>query len=360
MAVGIEGDGSERGWRDVLHEYVPRDWVFPIVLAAFVGVAVWFGHAIYLFLLPPAGTVTVPSFVGQTMGDATAEVARLHLSSTVIAHTTSDKYPKNVVVNQQPASGSAVREGRQVSFVVSDGMVARLMPDLRYQSLREVNVDLARAHLQMGKTTYVKSDVVPEGHVVDQDPSPLANVSEGDAVNLTLSKGGAAALRVPNFVGMTVDDARATADKAGLKLGQIVWTPLGPGGPAHGQVARQVPAAGTKVNPYDPVSIQVSAGPHESGYIVRQAHVLVSVPVPEGIAPGTQLKVRIAVVDATGSSDLFNAYAQPGQKFDFTVTSIGTSIVELYVNGSKVGTTVLGQEPAAIYDEKTKKPGVGP
>jgi beta-lactam-binding protein with PASTA domain len=354
VAIGVDGDPAKRDWRDVLHEYVPRDWVFPLVLAAFVGVTVWFGHAIYLFLLPPAGTVTVPSFVGQTTSDASAEVARLHLVSAVISHTTSDKYPKDVVINQEPAAGSAVREGRQVSFVVSDGIVARLMPDLRYQSMREVNVDLARSHLQLGKTTYVKSDVVPEGHVVDQNPVPLVSVSEGDTVDVILSKGGVATLRVPSFVGMNVDDARAAADKAGLKIGQIVWTPLGSGGPAHGQVARQTPAAGTKVNAYDPVSIQVSAGPFESGYIVRQARVLVSVPVPDGSSADMQLKVRIAVTDATGTYDLFNAYAQPGQKFDFTVTAVGSSIVELYVNGTKVGTTVLGQEPPAIYSQKPK------
>jgi len=348
-------EGRDRNWREVLHEYVPRDWVFPLVLAIFTGVAVWFGHAIYLFLLPPAGTVTVPSFVGQTVGDANAEIARLHLTSAVISHTTSDKYPKNVVINQQPESGTAVREGRQISFVLSDGIVARLMPDLRYQSTREVGVDLARAKLELGKTTYVKSDVVPENHVVDQDPQPLANVAEGDTVDLVLSKGGVATLRVPGFVGMSADEARAAAAKAGIKLGQMVWTPLGSGGPAHGQVARQVPAAGTKINSYDPVSLQVSAGPHESGYIIRQAHVLVSVPVPENVAPGSQLKVRLSVTDATGTYDLFDGYAQPGQKYDFTVTAIGSSMVEFYVNGTKVGTTILGEEPGAVYDEKPPK-----
>ncbi len=359
MALGI--GGGSRDWREILHEYIPRDWVFPIVLAAFTGVAVWFGHAIYLFLLPPAGTVTVPSFVGQTMSDADAEIARLHLTASVLSHTTSDKYPKGVVIEQQPVAATAVREGRQISFVISDGIVARLMPDLRYQSMREVNVDLAQARLTLGKTTYAKSDIVPEDHVVDQNPEPMANVGDGDSVDITLSKGGAATLRVPSFVGMNVNDARAAAAKAGIKLGQIVWTPLGSGGPAHGQVARQVPAAGTKVNSYDPVSIQVSAGPNESGYIVRQVHLLVSVPVPEGIAQGQQLKLRLAVNDATGTYDLFNAYAQPGQKFDFTVTAIGSSIVEMYVDGTKVGTTVLGEEPQAIYSQKAQAvPGTRP
>jgi serine/threonine-protein kinase len=347
-----------RGWRETLHEYLPRDWIFPLMLALFVGVVVWFAQAIYQFLLPAADTVTVPSFVGQTSTDAANEVQRLHMTSTVIAHAISERYPKGVIINQQPDAGMLVRQGRQVSFVVSDGIVARLMPDLRYQSMREVGLDLSRARLQLGTTTYVKSDVIPEGHVVDQNPSPLSNVAQGDKVDLVFSKGGNATLRVPTFEGMSIDEARDAADKAGIKLGQIVWTPLGPYGPAHGQVVRQLPDAGTKIGSYEPVSLQVSAGPNESGYIVRQARLLVSVPVPEGVTQGTQLMVKLAVTDATGHYDLYDAYAQPGQKLNFTVTAVGTSIVEMWVNDVKVATTVLGQEPPAVYKAKsTPSPG---
>jgi hypothetical protein len=226
------------------------------------------------------------------------------------------------------------------------------MPDLRYQSMREVNLDLSHAKLQLGKVSYVKSDLIPDGHVVSQDPSPLSNVAEGDTVDLVVSRGGASQLHVPSFVGMSIDDARALADKEGIKLGQVVWTPLGRYGPAHGQVTLQTPKAGTKIVPYDQVSLQVSSGPYESGYIVRQARLLVSVPVPEDVANGKQLEVRLAMTDATGKYDFFHAFAEPGQKLDFTVTAVGTSVVDMYVNDVLVGETRLGSEPKAIYDMK--------
>jgi beta-lactam-binding protein with PASTA domain len=344
-----------------VRQYLPRDWLFPLVLAVFVACVVWFGRSIHDFLLPPADTVTVPSFVGQTLTDANAEVERLKLSGAVIDHTTSDRYPKNVVIMQRPDAGTAVREGRQVSFVISDGIVARLMPDLRYQSMREVNLDLSHAKLQLGKVTYVKSDVIPDGHVISQDPSPLSNVAEGDTVTLTVSRGGASQLHVPNFVGMNVDDARALADKDGIKLGQVVWTPLGREGPAHGQVTLQSIKAGSRVAPYEQISLQVSAGPYESGYIVRQARLLVSVPVPENVPNGKQLDVRLTVTDATGKYDIYRAFAEPGQKLDLTVTAIGTSVVDMYVNDVLVGETRLGSEPAAIYDMKASpKPSEEP
>lgn len=331
---------------------MPRDWLFPIVLVFFVAVVVWFGRQIYDFLLPSSATVTLPSFVGQTLQDANAEIGRLKLSSAVVDHTTSDRYPQGVVIMQRPEAGAQVREGRQVSFVISDGIVARLMPDLRYQSMREVQLDLSRTRLQLGKITYAKSDVIPEGHVISQNPAPLISVHEGDVVTLVVSRGGRANMSVPNFVGLTVDQARVLAASAGIKIGQVVWTPLGREAPPHGMVARQLPPPKAKIASYDPVALQVSAGPNESGYILRQVHVLVSVPEPETAQNGQQLDVRLAVTDATGQYDLYHAYAEPGQKLDFNVTAIGTSLLDMYVNNELVGETRLGTEPPKVYGAK--------
>jgi beta-lactam-binding protein with PASTA domain len=306
--------------------------------------------------MPPSTTVTIPSFVGQTLTDANAEIQRLKLSSAVIDHTTSDRYPKNVVIMQRPDVGEQVREGRQVSFVISDGIVARLMPDLRYQSMREVELDLSRVRLKLGKVTYVKNDVIPEGHVVSQDPAPLSSVAQGDTVTLVVSRGGLSVVQVPNFTGMLIDDARALAQKTGVKLGQIVWTPLGPNGPPRGAVVRQIPAPNGRIASFDPVSLQVSAGPFESGYIVRQVRLLVSVPMPGDTAATQQLDVRVTVTDATGKYDLYHAFAEAGQKLDFTVTAVGTSLVDLYVNDQLVGETRLGAEPPVVYGKKPVQP----
>jgi beta-lactam-binding protein with PASTA domain len=332
------------------------------VLAAFVAVVVWFAHQIYLFLLPPANTITVPSFVGQSVSDATAAAQQINLLSQVVDHSTSDRYPKDVVMNQRPIAGTAVRAGRQIDFVVSDGIVSSQMPDLRYQSLREVTIDLNRAKLQLGRVTQVKSDLIPVGHVIDQDPQPLADVVEGQSVNLVVSKGGAAVVRVPQFVGGQIDQARTLAANAGVQLGQIVWTPLGASGPKHGMVARQSVPPGARISAYEPVSLQVSAGRNESGYIIRQVHVLASVPEPVATdAPtGKSVTVVLRVRDATGEYDAYRAYAQPGQKLDFVVTAVGTSVVDLYVDNALVGETRLGEEPPRVYDEGKASPKPSP
>jgi serine/threonine-protein kinase len=334
---------------------VPRDWLFAIVLIFFVAVVVWFGRQIYDFILPSSATVTVPSFVGQTLNDANAEIARLKLNSAVVDHQTSDRYPKDVVIMQRPDVGEQVRQGRQISFVISDGIVALLMPDLRYQSMREVQLDLSRTHLQLGKVRYARSDVIPDGHVISQDPPPLVSVHAGDTVTLVVSRGGRENVIVPDFVGLTIDQARQLANDAGVKLGQIVWTPLGKKAPPHGMVARQVPPPKTKIASYDPVALQVSAGPNESGYIIRQVHVLVSVPEQEDVQKG-QVDLRLSLTDATGQYDVYHAFAEPGQKLDFTVTAVGTSLLDMYVNNTLVGETRLGTEPPRVYGSSQPSP----
>lgn len=339
---------EDAGVPPVIERYLPRDWVFPLVFAAFVGVLVWFGHSVQEFLLPGPNTVTVPSFVGMALPDAQNDILREKLKAVVVGHAPSNQYPKGVVMNQQPSAGMHVRAGRQVSLVVSDGVKTMLMPDVRYQSLRDASLDLSHARLELAKTTYVRSDDIPPDHVISQYPEPQVSVTQGTAVSLLVSKGGVSTLKVPDFEGLSIDQARGLAAREHIKLGQIVWTPFGVNGPAHGQVVLQKPGAGSTIGAYDVVSLDVSAGPHESGRIIHQTHVLAAVPPAE---PGQNqaLRVRFSVSDATGSYDLFNGYGEPGEKFDFNVTTIGTSAIYFFVNGTLLGETKVGQEPDNAY-----------
>jgi beta-lactam-binding protein with PASTA domain len=317
------------------------DWLFALALAFFVGVVVWFGRSIYDFFTPSTQTLSTPTFVGQTEGDAIAEGDRVHLRAVVVTRASSDRYPKGVVMSQQPLPGAQVRVGRQISLIVSQGLQIFPMPDLRYESLREAGLDLSRAHLILGKTRYTASADVPASHVVSQDPPPLVSARVGTVVNLVLSKGGAALVRTPDFANMSIDEARDQAVAAGIHLGQVVWTPFGRYGPSRGIVVRQSPASGVRIDPFQTVSLQVSAGAGQAGYIVRQVHATVTVP-----AGDNQQLVRVSVHDDTGTWNVYNAYALPRQKLDFNLTVIGTSELDTYVDNELLESTQLGVEPA--------------
>jgi beta-lactam-binding protein with PASTA domain len=317
-----------------------RDWVFALALAFAVGVLVWFGRSVQDFFGPSATDVLVPALIGQTTSDAVAEAQRLKLSSIVVANQPSDRFPKDVVMRQEPNAGTRVREGRQVSLIVSTGVNIFPMPDLRYGSLREANLELGRNKLALAKTTVVPNDDVPANHVLTQDPPPLASVREGTQVTLTLSKGPPSSVRVPNFVGSDIDTARADATRNKIHLGQIVWTPFGADGPPRGRVVRQLPAANNEIDPFQPVSLQVSAGPGEYGYLIRQVHATATVPARDNAA-----NVRIEVRDETGQWNVYSGFAQGGQKLDFNLTVVGTAELDTYIDNELLNQTKLGVEP---------------
>ncbi len=318
-----------------------RDWLLALALAFAVGVSVWFARSIKEFFAPSAASVFTPAFTGQTQVDANAECGRLRLRCVVITTQASDQYPKGVVMSQQPDAGSRVREGRQISLIVSSGVTIFPMPDLRFESLRNAELDLNRFKLQLDKTAYVNNDDVPRDHVVGQDPLPLASVRQGSKVTLQVSKGPPSGVKVQNFTGMSIDDARAAAAKARIHLGQIVWTPFGPGGPRRGEIVRQSPSAGTTMDPFEEVSLQVSAGPGEYGYLIRQVHASATVPARDDSA-----RVRIEVRDDTGTWNIYDGFAQGGQKLDFTVTAVGSAEIDTYINNELQNQTVIGREPA--------------
>ncbi len=323
-----------------------QDWYFAVALALFVGVAVWFGRAIEDFFAPSAKSIATPTLVGETLNDALTSASHARLRAVVVNRTTSDRYPKDVVMRQDPAPGAQVREGRQISLVVSSGVQIFPMPDLRYESLREVNLDLSHFKLMLGKVRTVQSDQVPANHVVSQDPPPLSSVRVGSLVNVDLAKGGPQAIRVPNFVDMDVDDARQSAADAHVRLGQIVWTPFGRYGPARGVVVRQSPPVNAVIDPSQQVSLQVSAGPRESGYLIREVHATATVPDDtSGDDSGKTPEVRVQVRDETGTWNVYDAFAQPKQKLDFNLTVVGTAELDLYVNNELLGSTRLGKEP---------------
>jgi len=336
-----------------------QDWWFAVALAFFVGVTVWFGRAIQDFLTPPAKTIAAPALVGETLSDAVGTAQSLRLTTTVVQRTPSDRYPRDVVMRQDPVAGAQVRQGRRISLVVSNGVQIFPMPDLRYESRRELGLDLSHYKLQLGKVKIVQSEEVPSEAVVAQDPPPLTSVRAGSIVNVDIAKGGPETIKVPQFVGKTIDEARADAAKSRVHFGQIVWTPFGRYGPPRGDIVAQRPGAGSEIGSFQAVSVQVSAGPREAGYLVRQVHATATVPQDAAAQDGKSPSVRVEVHDETGTWDVYNAYAEPKQKLDFNLTVVGTAELNIFVNNELIDSTKLGVEPPVQESQKLGPPPKG-
>jgi serine/threonine-protein kinase len=136
------------------------------------------------------------------------------------------------------------------------GLVA--VPNLIGLTESEAQQRLDDAGLVVGERKVRRTDRVPPGQIVDQDPVEGNQIQEGEAVDIWVSA-APKLIEVPPLVGDTVGDAQAELEAAGLVLGE--QTPQNDQEIPEGEIISQDPAAGEEVPKDTPVNVVVSAGP---------------------------------------------------------------------------------------------------
>ncbi|MEA2496344.1 MAG: eukaryotic-like serine/threonine-protein kinase, partial [Thermoleophilaceae bacterium] len=127
----------------------------------------------------------------------------------------SDTVKKGLVIATTPAGGTLLAQGEHVTVDVSGGVEKFGAPNV-------VGLDQAAAERALEDKDLVpvveqqESDQ-PEGKVFQQNPVAGTQVSKGDRVTLTVSK-GPGAVDVPDVVGLTRGDARGELQTAGFNV----------------------------------------------------------------------------------------------------------------------------------------------
>ncbi|MFC6085693.1 Stk1 family PASTA domain-containing Ser/Thr kinase [Sphaerisporangium aureirubrum] len=145
-------------------------------------------------LVPSSGPVkiAVPNVVNLTEAEARAKISEAGLTAGSVSKVPSDTVQRGLVLRTSPQVGTKVREGGKVGLVLSAG---QLMPDVS-----EMQCDQADAFLrQKGFTPTVVQQVddAQPGTVIAQNPAPRAEVTAGQQVQLTCSKGPDTGFRWP-------------------------------------------------------------------------------------------------------------------------------------------------------------------
>lgn len=141
-----------------------------------------------------------------------------------------------------------------------------------------MKVGLAKDQLKIrGLNCEVKkqsSIEVPPNYVIKTEPKAGTKLKQGDTVNLYVSMGSdGTAVEMPDFTGMTVDDAAIRSGYFGLK----VITEYVPSSEHIDTVVRQSPEAGTEVASGENITLYISMGEFTDGAVTHK------VPVPDGI-----------------------------------------------------------------------------
>lgn len=108
-----------------------------------------------------------------------------------ITPQSSEVVTKDYIISQTPDEGTALKEGEEVTLVVSSGRDQQpiAMVDLKGLSLDKAAAWIKEMDLILGTPTKVYDDVQPEGYVVWQSAEPKTEVLPKTIINLKVSMG---------------------------------------------------------------------------------------------------------------------------------------------------------------------------
>ncbi|MFF5178381.1 Stk1 family PASTA domain-containing Ser/Thr kinase [Micromonospora sp. NPDC000316] len=207
----------------------------------------WFGSGRY---------TTAPQLVSLTKADAQVQAERAGLTLAYGEPRFDEQAPKDSVLEQTPASTTKIVKGGVITLTLSLGPERFPVPDVIGKEFELAEADLVNAKLVVVRGTSRYDDTLPAGIVLDSNPKVGAEVKPGTKITLVLSR-GRAPVSVPNLVGKSLTEARATL--AGLGL-VPVETPKDSDKPKD-EILGQSPADGTGVEKGAQVKLDVSKGP---------------------------------------------------------------------------------------------------
>ena len=177
-----------------------------------------------------------------------------------------------VTVRVQDTGGLVATQHFSLAVTASPGPAT--VPQVVGMPQAQAEAFILGATLTVGAIATTSSITVPAGQVLSQAPPSGMLVAQGSPVQLVVSL-GAAAVAVPDVVGMTQPQAEQTVALALLNVGRR--TTVGSATVPAGQVLSQAPAAGTLVARGAAVALEVSLGalavpvPHVVGMVRAQA-----------------------------------------------------------------------------------------
>jgi beta-lactam-binding protein with PASTA domain/tRNA A-37 threonylcarbamoyl transferase component Bud32 len=237
-------------------ERVAQRSPWPIIaLIALLLAATGIGYYLFGRPLPVFNsTIAVGDYRNMTDAQAQQAVVNAGLRSRFVK-SPSDTVPANHVIRQNPLAGTKVDKNSLVELVISNGKPMVGLADVRGYSMLDAQRTLQA--LGFAVTVLHKFDSSPKDNVIDEEPKAGTKIPQASRITLLVSN-GPQPVAVPNFVGLTVDNAKALAAKLGLSLNASQQAAVN-GVPAN-TIASQNPSAGAQTQKGGVVFAVVSTG----------------------------------------------------------------------------------------------------
>lgn len=147
--------------------------------------------------------VTVPGVVGSTQAEATQALEGKKL--TVDTQISSSDQPKGEVIAQDPAEGTTLAEGEEVTLTISGGLEDVSVPSTVGMGRQEATTTLEDAGLELGDVTEEDDASQTRNRVVSSEPASGETVKQGSTVDLVVASGD---VELPDYTGQKISTVR--------------------------------------------------------------------------------------------------------------------------------------------------------
>jgi beta-lactam-binding protein with PASTA domain len=173
------------------------------------------------FIVHRGGASIVPNLVDLDLQQADSILAQEDLQLQIMAEETDPSKEPGTIISQIPAPGAKIKEGRMVKVRVSKAEEAVIVPQLKGISVRQAELLLGQASLQLGEVSWVSSDYFPQDVVIENIPSSGLSVPPGTSVNIVASLGAVPdTVMMPDLVGKNIEESRRILQEIGLQIGK--------------------------------------------------------------------------------------------------------------------------------------------
>lgn len=225
---------------------VSRETGRRILVYALSGIGIFLvGFLISVFFISPAPVFTegvpVPSVLGLERDEAEDQLSEAGFRARFSEAISDPVRETGMIVWQEPAPGTVIPVRSTVLLTPSSGPSLVALPDLVGMAASEAKRILATLGLQGVAEDSVASSM-DRGVIVATRPGAGSARAPGSRIDLVVSL-GTRSMKVPDIIGMSLEQSRRRLTAAGLKVGNVS---SGTVPQSEAMVIQQFPSAGER------------------------------------------------------------------------------------------------------------------
>lgn len=272
-----------------------------------------------------SNTIAIPNVVGMQVEVAQKKLANAGLRVSV-NEIASEEIPVGQIISQSPEAGTGVKSHRTIHLTISKGGSIILVPDLTGLTVDEANAKLKNINLRLGKIEEKEDKSAPLDTIIGQTPVTPTKVEKGTTINIVVNrKDMVSRVKMPDFMGLTLEEAEKLAKEHDLKLGKTE-TAKGAKPDAKDVVTKQYPNPDQDLVRGTSIDLIFGAAKDDESK-KKKANVGIHVP-----NDGKPHKIKIVVTDDEGTHTILQHKEKAGAHINHEVTGVGDVHVKVFID----------------------------